>query len=67
MTLLPWSFKFWHHAYHTEHLILTPKRVKLLTEVGFMCSEAPTTGAMLRLEIKIMHSVCAKVPYHDHD
>jgi hypothetical protein len=65
MTLMQWSFKLWHHAYHTEHLILTPKRVKLLTEAGFMCSEAPTTGALLRLEIKMMQCVRAKVPYHD--
>ena len=38
---------------------------KLLAETGFMCSEPPTTGAVLRLEIKNMLCVCAEVPYHD--
>jgi len=36
-----------------------------LAEAGLMCSKAPTTGAMLRLEVKNMFCVCAMVPYHD--
>jgi len=36
-----------------------------LSEAGLMCSEVPTTDAVLRLEIRNMVCVCAMVPYHD--
>jgi len=50
---MQWLFKFWYLAHRTGHLILTPNS-SALAEAGMMCSEAPTTGAVLRLEIKNM-------------